>query len=91
MRYWAQLTAGRGPAECARFVQLLMPRFTQEAEHSGCTTELLEAVPGPFPGTLASALLALDGAPAEQLLPSSEPTKATLAPGRVNHDRAYMP
>lgn len=62
MRHWVQITSGRGPAECAWAVTRVLRELCDEGQRAGLTAELLESVPGPFNGTLDSALLAVEGA-----------------------------
>ncbi len=61
MMSWLQITSGRGPEECrwvvSQLVQYLMDKASQYKIH----TELVEAIPGTFPGTLSSALIAIEG------------------------------
>ena len=60
-RQWLQITSGRGPAECAWAVSHVLRCIVEEAAKVGVKTEVLEAVPGPFSGTLRSVLLRMDG------------------------------
>lgn len=58
---WLQLSSGRGPAECGWVIAQLLPKLVAAATAAGLTAKLLDSSPGPLPGTLASALLAIDG------------------------------
>lgn len=58
---WLHVTSGRGPAECCLAVAGLVPRLLEEAEEAGLSAVVLEAIPGPRPGTLSSALVSLEG------------------------------
>lgn len=61
MRQWVQITAGRGPAECAWAVTRVLRCFAQEAAAASLSVEILETVPGPFPETMDSVLMAVEG------------------------------
>jgi peptide chain release factor len=59
-----QLTANTGPEECCLAVRKALQVLLRECTTQGVRAELLEQVPGSKPGTLRSALLALEGAAA---------------------------
>ena len=61
MRVWVQVSAGRGPAECALSVANVVSCLLKEAQSQHLKAEVLEATPGPFPDTLDSVLLAVEG------------------------------
>ena len=58
---WLQVSAGQGPAECARAAYLTLDRLLDEARTAGLSATVIESVPGPERDTLASALVSLDG------------------------------
>ena len=62
MRQWVQITAGRGPIECAWVVPRVLQCFVAEAARHDLAVEVLSSLSGPLPGTLSSVLLAIDGA-----------------------------
>lgn len=68
MRHWVQITSGRGPAECAWAVARVLRSMAAEAAAFGLKTEMLESVPAHFPGTLYSALLAIEGERSREFL-----------------------
>lgn len=59
-----QLTASRGPAECALAVRHALHYLQQEARNMAVQVTLCAQVPGPRPGTLASVVVQLQGAAA---------------------------
>lgn len=59
-----QLTANTGPEECCLAVRKALQVLLRECKEQNVRAELLEQVPGSKPGTLRSALLALEGAAA---------------------------
>lgn len=61
MRCWMQLSAGRGPAECAWVVARLAHFLIPHARNFGCTAEVLESVEGPMADTCRSVLIAVSG------------------------------
>ncbi len=61
MRYWLHITSGRGPEECRWVVTQLVRFIKLEANSRNLRTTLLESVSGNFPGTLKSALIAIEG------------------------------
>ncbi len=58
---WMQISSGRGPAECCWVVARLAKFLMEEAGKLGLSAELVAAVPGGMPGTLRSALVAVEG------------------------------
>lgn len=61
MRYWLQISSGRGPEECCWVVNRLVGYLIQAAEKEAFTAELLESVSGRETTTMRSALLAFEG------------------------------
>jgi peptide chain release factor len=61
MKYWLQITSGRGPDECAWVVENLIPLILKEAEEFSLVAEVLDVVPGDISGTLKSVLIAVEG------------------------------
>jgi peptide chain release factor len=61
MRLWLQISAGRGPAECAYAVPRILRCLLEEAAQAGLAADVLDAVPAHFRDTLSSALVAIDG------------------------------
>ncbi len=60
-----QLTAGKGPAECAWAVVQVLAHLRNEANSAGLEARTLELIPGDEAGTAQSALVALTGEGAE--------------------------
>lgn len=58
---WLQVSSGRGPAECERVVQRLLPEIQRAAQAQGLSSTILETVAGQAPETLASALIQIQG------------------------------
>jgi peptide chain release factor len=56
-----QLSAGRGPVECAWAVAELLRRMASDADGQGAGTRTVETVAGERPGTYRSALVELTG------------------------------
>jgi peptide chain release factor len=56
-----QITAGRGPIECAWVAAKLTEELIRDARQSGLQADLIEEEAGPEPGTMLSALIHLDG------------------------------
>jgi len=61
MRYWLQISSGRGPEECCWVVAGLVRYLMQTAVKENFTAEILESVPGQDASTMRSALLAVEG------------------------------
>lgn len=64
---WLQITSGRGPAECALAVTHVLRSIVEDAARSGVKAEVLEAVAGPFSGTLRSVLIGIKGEKGSEL------------------------
>jgi len=58
---WVQITAGRGPAECAWAVTRVLKCFAEDAQAAAISVDVLETIEGPFLDTLDSVLVSLDG------------------------------
>jgi peptide chain release factor len=58
---WLQVTAGRGPAECAWAVVRVAEKILEEAKAASLEARTLAMEPGPRTGTAQSALLVLRG------------------------------
>ncbi len=65
MKYWLQITSGRGPEECCWVVAQLLKIITQNGEKNSIELNLLETVKGRKKGTLKSAFLSVEGENAE--------------------------
>lgn len=89
MKTWVQFSSGRGPAECAWAVPKLVHIFAEESARAGCRTDTIESVAGPRAGTLASALLSVEGTKTEDLLRGWQGTVLWIgrSPFRPNHKR----
>lgn len=61
MKYWLQVTSGRGPDECCWVVANLVPLILKEAEEFALKAEVLNAILGDISGTLKSVLIAVEG------------------------------
>jgi peptide chain release factor len=86
---WLQLTSGRGPTECQRFVARLVDEILQDAEGHDVEGRLLGSVEGERRDTLLSALLSLEGDSVEEFIDRWEGTHkwVCLSPYRRNHKR----
>jgi peptide chain release factor len=58
---WLQITSGQGPTECCWVVARLLGVLEREAAAAGLSFRVLETTAGDEPGTLRSALVALEG------------------------------
>jgi peptide chain release factor len=58
---WLQITAGKGPLECAWAVVQVLEQIQQEAALASLEFRTLEIAPGPEPGTAQSALVSVAG------------------------------
>jgi peptide chain release factor len=58
---WLQITAGKGPEECAWAVVQVLEKVCTEAAAAGLETKTIEVEPGPQGGTALSALIAISG------------------------------
>ena len=56
-----QISSGRGPIECCKFVALLAESLCADARSKGIATEIIEQEAGPQKDTLLSALIHLEG------------------------------
>lgn len=65
MRAWLQISSGRGPVECCWAVARALAEIQREAKACGLAPSVLEASAGPQPGTLLSALVAVEGTDAD--------------------------
>lgn len=61
MKYWLQISSGRGPAECCWVVAQLTKYIIEITSGMQLSPRLLEATPGPKSGTYRSAIIALEG------------------------------
>ena len=86
---WLQITAGKGPAECAWALVQVIERLTQEATTAGLETKTLELEPGPASGTAQSALLTITGPNLDQFIAQWQGTIQWTArsPFRPTHKR----
>ena len=86
---WLQITAGKGPAECAWAVVQVIERLVQEAAVAGLEAKTLELEPGPEPGTAQSALLTISGPGLDRFLAQWQGTIQWTArsPFRPAHKR----
>lgn len=57
---WLQISSGRGPEECRWVVFQLVQYLICQAKTGGLKTKLIESVPGKYPNTWKSAILALE-------------------------------
>jgi len=67
-----QISAAKGPIECARAVYLALQAFCRDADALGCDLHNVEQTDGEKPYTLQSVILSVSGANAEQLIESWE-------------------
>ena len=58
---WLQVTAGKGPVECAWAVMKILEKLQAEASAAGLEARTIEMEPGAEAGTAQSALVALSG------------------------------
>jgi peptide chain release factor len=58
---WLQITAGRGPVECAWAVMKVLEQIAKKARDENIDLKTLEVEPGPQPGTAISVLVSLTG------------------------------
>ena len=56
---WLQISAGRGPAECALGVRRLKDYLVEAGRAQGVTVDMIDSQPGPQKGTLNSVLLSI--------------------------------
>jgi len=87
---WFQITAGKGPAECAWAVVKVLEQMQQEAISAPLEFRTIEIEPGPKPGSAQSALISISGgAPLESFANSWHGTVQWTArsPFRPEHKR----
>jgi peptide chain release factor len=86
---WLQITAGRGPVECAWAVVRVLEKLQSHALESGLEASVIELEPGPEAGTAQSALLSLAGEGQEQFAADWRGTVQWIArsPFRPEHKR----
>jgi len=58
---WFQVTAGKGPVECAWAVVKVLEQLEREASAASLACRVIEIEPGPEAGTAQSALVAVEG------------------------------
>jgi peptide chain release factor len=61
MRYWLQISSGRGPEECCWVVRQLTDYLIKIALKTGFSAEIVDTVPGSTASTMRSALLTFEG------------------------------
>jgi peptide chain release factor len=61
MKYWLQITSGRGPDECCWVVGNLIPLILKEAEAFSLFAEVLDTIPGDVSGIFKSVLISIEG------------------------------
>lgn len=66
--YWLQITAGKGPDECALAVKHVVHRIIKEAKQHDYDANLLEVIPSNKEGAFISALISLKGNAAENFI-----------------------
>ena len=66
--YLIQMSAGRGPEECARLVARVLEIFLKEARTQNLNAEVVSTVLGPLNHTLLSALLQVNGPNVDEFL-----------------------
>jgi peptide chain release factor len=86
---WLQISAGQGPAECARAVVKVAEAIRDEAVESGVSAGTLEVEPGPEAGTAWSVLLTVNGPNAREFAARWRGTVQWVArsPFRSGHKR----
>jgi peptide chain release factor len=60
---WLQISAGRGPIECARAVMKIVGEMRKEAEAAGLDIKAIAVEPGPEPNTAYSVLFSIPPSP----------------------------
>ena len=58
---WLQITAGKGPPECAWAVVKVLEKIQQEAKSASVEFRTIGIEPGPEPGTAQSTLISISG------------------------------
>lgn len=61
MTCWMQITAGRGPIECAWVVPRVLKCLLEDVSQSKLSAEVIETQAAPMSGTLSSALIEIEG------------------------------
>jgi peptide chain release factor len=86
---WLQITAGKGPAECAWAVVQVIGKIQQEAAAAGLECRVVEIEPGEAAGTAASALIVVAGADIDSFVRGWRGTVQWIArsPFRPEHKR----
>lgn len=79
MEAWMQITAGKGPAECALAVVRVLDEVQQEARDSTLMVRVVEIEPGEVDGTIASALVHVTGDGVDAFLRTWEGTLQWIA------------
>jgi peptide chain release factor len=84
---WLQITAGKGPVECAWAVIKVMEKIVEAA--SGFEAKVVEIIPGPQSGTAQSVLIAVSGPGSHSFAESWRGTVQWIArsPFRPEHKR----
>lgn len=60
MKYWIQISSGRGPEECCWVTAQVTQQIIMDAEKANIRTSIIKAVPGTLKGTLKSALISIE-------------------------------
>jgi peptide chain release factor len=86
---WFQITAGKGPVECAWAVVKVLEMLQAEAAEAGIELRTIEIQAGPEPSTMSSALVAICGGNADSFARSWRGTVQWIArsPFRPEHKR----
>jgi peptide chain release factor len=78
--YLIQMSAGRGPEECARVVARVLEIFLKEARTQNLAAQVVSTVPGPLNHTLLSALVQVNGPNVDEFLKKWLGTIQWMAP-----------
>ncbi len=86
---WLQVSAGRGPAECALGVRRLTDYLVEAGKTQGLVVDMIDSQPGPQNGTLNSVLLSVTGKGAEDFAQSFQGSILWIckSPFRPHHRR----
>jgi peptide chain release factor len=89
MNVWLQVTAGKGPVECAWAVVQVMEKILEEAAGLELEARIIEIEPGSQTGTAQSALLTLSGSAVQAFVKTWQGTVQWTArsPFRPEHKR----
>ncbi|MEL6545468.1 MAG: peptide chain release factor H [Myxococcota bacterium] len=68
MRRLVQITAGRGPLECAWVVERVLRELVREARSKALSVQIVESVPGPGHSGFRSILCCIDGRDTQRFL-----------------------